>query len=201
MSKRNISEVSNPVENIKNKKMKTETRPVTKEEVDELMDIRSAASQRDESLRKSAEEAKKNKSRNLASFQKEIDDKIAKFRDDIQTLNNTHFTRQDWKKISMSYALRNKDMAYYCLDYIIKNKNIPREFSHKNNAKIIQELLWTSQTSVGKLFTEYYPKYWAAIEDRIKVVSVPNLSEKSESIQEVRELRSYANQLQCQINV
>lgn len=191
MSKRNINQVSNPVQNNNEKKMKTEntfvSRPATKEEVDVLMT----------SLRKGADEVKKNKSRNLNTFQREIDEMIQEFRDDIQTLSDSHFTRHDWKtkKIDMIYLIKNRDLINYLYAYLRDNKYLSGDFKLKNTSKIIQELLWASQTPLGKLFCEYHPKFRIAIENKIKEMSVSNLSEFAESIKEVKELRYYANKI------
>lgn len=192
MSKRSISEVSNPVENIFNKKQKTENnRPENQKEVDVLM----------ESLHRGIDEIKRNKSRNLKTFQEEIDQLIIKFSNAIQTLNETYFTRKDFKKIEMIYFLENKELVDYLNNYIQGNKYIPRDFYLKNTSKIIQELLHASQTSLGKLISEHYPSWQKTISNKIKQMSIPHLSENNENVKEVKELRYYANKISRQIKI
>lgn len=191
MSKRSISQVSNPVQNMNQKKMKSENRPATKEEVDFLMT----------SLRKSAEDAKKNKCKNLTSFQREIDELIQKFREDMETLNSVYFTRQDIKKYEMTYLLRNRNLIDYLNCFLQTNKYLTRDFYLKNTCKIIQNILWASQSALGKLVGEHYPSWKTAVENKIREMSVPRLSEDTESMKEVQELRGFANRVAREVQI
>jgi len=189
MSKRNINQVSNAVQNMNNKKMKTEEGKPSS--VAELLTI----------LSNRVDETRKNKSKNLNVFQQEIDDLIQKFREEMEVLNGAYFTRQDIKKYEMFYLLNNRNMIDYLNVHLQGNKDLPREFYLKNTSKIIQEILRASQTALGQLFGQHYPKWKNTVQNKIRELSIPRLSTDSENVKEVQELRLYTNKITRQVNI
>jgi hypothetical protein len=134
----------------------------------------------------------------LDAFQQEIDDKILKFTESNQTLNNSYFTRKDFKELQKVYILKMKEMIELYF-YIEKNIEKNHEFYLKNQAKLIQEILTSTQTEFGKLFQQYYPSFRHVVLDRINFFSNQVYSMRCQSVKEVQDLTSFASRIQQNI--
>lgn len=131
----------------------------------------------------------------LNILQKELDNYITSFREDITKLNNQRTTRRNIKEITNFFSQRMKGILDTKEGRLDNNNKLPREFYWKNSSTFILESIKATQTPIGKFIMETNPKFKRNVQD--KIIYFSNLSDnpKMEVIPEIQTLRNYCRDL------
>lgn len=127
----------------------------------------------------------------LNLLQKELDNYLDSFREDITKLNNQRTTRRNIKEITNSFSQRMKGILDTKESRLDNNNKLPRDFYWKNSSTFILESIKATQTPIGKFILETNPKFKRNVQDKIIYFCKESDNPKMEDIPEVQRLRVY----------
>ena len=131
----------------------------------------------------------------LNLLQKELDNYLDSFREDITKLNNQRTTRRNIKEITNFFCQRMKGILDTKEGRLDNNNKLTRDFYWKNSSTFILESIKATQTPIGKFIMETNPKYRQSVQGRIIHFSNYSDNPTMEAIPEVQRLRAYCGEL------